>query len=564
MDSSEQDSSEQDSSEQDSSEVKPRWWPAIVISLFLVIVLTAIWSGSGDNQQERVLQIGGALIVSFLLLVIWALIFSRFSKRIRLRILFSMIGGCILFGACFRFNQVSGNMVPIFEWRWSNRALPTLGNNPTEPNSEKVDSNLADLSFPQFLGPNRDCKIPGPKLASNWKTKPPEEIWRQPIGAAWSGFVISAHRAITQEQRDKNEVVSCYHLLTGKMLWMHSDSGHYNTKIAGEGPRATPTIQDGKVYTLGATGTLNCLELESGNRVWHRNIAADAELNTDGEIDQTGATKKRNKAKEWGYSSSPLIVGDILVVSAGGGNGKSLLGYNIKSGKPAWFGGSSRAGYSSPSLVTLHGQEQILIFNQDGLAAHSPEDGSVIWSFRWDPGTPHVSIPLTLNDNQILLSLGYGNGSKLIQVNQSGESFSASELWYSRFMKAKFTNLISHQGHIYGLDDGIFACIDQKDGRRKWKDGRFGHGQILLRGNHILVMAENGEMILLEVSPDKQVELSRFAALDSKTWNPPTLAGEYLLVRNHREAACYKLPLASSLKGAMRWEYQRFANRNLR
>ena len=113
-------------------------------------------------------------------------------------------------------------------------------------------------------------------------------------------------------------------------------------------------------------------------------------------------------------------------------------------------------------------------------------------------------------------------------------------------MKSKFTNLIAHQGHIYGLDDGIFACIDQEEGRRKWKDGRFGHGQILMRANHILVMAENGEVILIEASPERQIEVARFDALDSKTWNPHTLAGQYLLVRNHREAACYKLPLAKT------------------
>ena len=151
-------------------------------------------------------------------------------------------------------------------------------------------------------------------------------------------------------------------------------------------------------------------------------------------------------------------------------------------------------------------------------------------------------MPVILNDNQILLSLGYGQGSKLVQVTKSEGSYSANELWSSRFMKAKFTNLVSHEGHIYGLDDGIFACISQEDGRRKWKDGRFGHGQILMRANHILVMAENGEVILIEASPEKQIELARFAALDGKTWNPHTLVGEYLLVRNHREAACYKLP----------------------
>ena len=542
MEEPEEEALEQEPIEEIPSEIKPRWWPAIMISACLAVVLTIIWSGSGDNQQERVLKTGGVLIISFVLLTIWALIFSRFSKQLRLRILFTLIGAFALFGACFRFDQVSGNMVPIFEWRWAKRSLPEVADDGQSSSSTNLDSNFNQFSFPQFLGPTRDCKTPGPKLIADWESKPPEQMWRQDIGAAWSGFVVSAKRAITQEQRGENEIVSCYDLLTGKMHWMHSNPGRYDTKIAGEGPRATPTIHEKKVYALGATGILNCLELETGKPVWQRNIASDAGLENDDGVDQTGASKKRNKAKEWGYSSSPLILEGKVIVSAGGESGKSLLAYNLDSGEPVWSGGNGRAGYSSAHTATIHGEEQVLIFNQEELTAHAPETGSVIWSFEWKVGVPHVSMPVILNDNQILLSLGYGQGSKLVQVTKSEGSYSANELWSSRFMKAKFTNLVSHEGHIYGLDDGIFACISQEDGRRKWKDGRFGHGQILMRANHILVMAENGEVILIEASPEKQIELARFAALDGKTWNPHTLVGEYLLVRNHREAACYKLP----------------------
>ena len=159
-------------------------------------------------------------------------------------------------------------------------------------------------------------------------------------------------------------------------------------------------------------------------------------------------------------------------------------------------------------------------------------------------------MPVALPGNKILISLGYGKGSKLVQVGFDHDSFTVKELWKSNRMKAKFTNLIFHNGHVFGLDDGIFACIDAGRGRRKWKDGRYGHGQILLRGSHILVMAENGDVVLLEANPEQHVELTRFAALDGKTWNPPALTGEYLLVRNHREAACYKLPLAKPAEAA--------------
>ncbi len=525
-----------------------RWWPAVVVIAGLALALAVIWSTGGDNQQYRVLRTLAAISISSLLLVAWALFFSRLAKRTRLLIFSGLVGAALLFSVSFRFSQFSGNMVPIYEWRWAKRTLPTADAQTPKPTGETAPNHLAKLSFPQFLGPSRDCKIPGPSLATDWSAEPPEKLWRQPIGAAWSGFAVAAQHAVTQEQRDENEAVVCYDLQTGSVLWLHTDSAQYKTAIAGEGPRATPTIHDGRVYTLGATGVFNCLDLATGKPVWQRHIANDAGLDLDAPVDQSGLSSNRNKAKEWGYASSPLIVGDKVVVSAGGENGKSLLAYDTASGEPAWSGGNSRAGYSSARLANLHGETQILIFNQNGLSAHSPQNGSVAWEFDWSVPFPHVSMPVTLPGNRILLSLGYGKGSKLLQVDFSGGIFSANELWRSNRMKAKFTNLIFYDDHFYGLDDGMFACIDAQRGHRKWKDGRYGHGQILLRGSHILVMAENGDVVLLEANPKKQVELTKFAALEGKTWNPPALAHDYLIVRNHREAACYKLPLAKSGK----------------
>ena len=529
--------------------IKPkptRWWPAVIIVVGFTLTLGLIWSTGSEDQANQVIIILSATALTSILLLTWMLFFSRLPKHTRLRNFGGLLGVIVLFCACFRFSQFSGNMMPLFEWRWGKHTLPSATGNDANLNG----NSLTKLSFPQFLGPSRDCKVPGPDLATDWNTQSPEKLWRQPIGPAWSGFAIEGGRAVTQEQRAKNEAVICYDLQTGSVLWQHTDDGHYKTAIAGEGPRATPTIHDTKVYTLGAAGMLNCLELATGKPVWQRSIVNDAGLNLNETIDQIGILANRNKSKEWGYSSSPLIVDKLVIVSAGGANGKSLVSYDRITGKPAWSDGGSRAGYSSPCIVELHGDPQILIFNQDGLAAHSPADGSIVWEFDWSVPYPHVSVPLTLPNNRILLSLGYGKGSKMLQVNFNEGKFSAVELWKSNRMKAKFTNLIFHKDHVFGLDDGMFACIDIERGRRKWKEGRYGHGQILLRGNHILVMAENGDVILLEADAEQHVELTRFAALDGKTWNPPALAGEYLLVRNHREAACYKLPLAKPAKVA--------------
>ena len=526
---------------------RPRLWPAVVICAGLAVTLMTIWNTGTDNHQMQVLRTLGSLVIAAVLLLIWVLFLARLAKRTRLTLLGGLVGGVAIFLSCFRFSQFSGNMVPIFEWRWAKRELPTTDSQPTaKPIQQPVAHPLVNLSFPQFLGPTRDCKVPGPELATDWSANPPQPLWRQPIGAAWSGFAIAGHRAVTQEQREEKEATVCYDIETGKVLWITENPGHYNTAIAGEGPRATPTIVDSHVFALGAEGILNCLDLVSGDQLWQRDLAKDAGLSTDGPSDQTGASKPRNKSKEWGFSSSPLVSAGKVIVSAGGENEKSLIAYDTSSGNPVWFGGSSRAGYSSALIAPIHGEDQVLIFNQDGLAAHSPKDGNVLWAFDWNKPHPHVSMPLVLPDNKILLSLGYGNGSKLVQVKKDGESYSTSERWHSRRMKAKFTNLIFHNDHVFGLDDGIFACIELERGRPTWKNGRYGHGQILLRNEHILVMAENGDVLLLEANPEKHSELTRFAALDGKTWNPPALASEYLLVRNHREAACYKLPLATA------------------
>lgn len=540
----------------------PRWWPAITICavLFVIIFFTDqdfnLGSSEGDNQQKQVFKTIGSTVIGFLLLLIWALFFARFSGITRLKILGSLTLVIGIFLTCFRFSQFSGNMVPIFEWRWSQRELPAAKKQQPENLNEKSEPDyLSKLSFSQFLGPNRDCKIPGSKLATDWVKNPPKQLWRQPIGAAWSGFSISGHRAITQEQREENESVTCYHIETGEILWITENPGHYNTAIAGEGPRATPTIVEDKVFTLGAEGILNCLKLTTGERIWQRNIASDAELDLNETKDQTGASNPRNKSKEWGFSSSPLVIDNKVIVSAGGENGKSLIAYNISNGEIIWQGGNSPAGYSSAIAANFEfndpqgtqKEEHILIFNHDGLSAHSPKNGKVLWSFTWKTSTPHVSVPVIISEDKVLVSLGYGNGSKLVQITKSEGNYSSESLWHSRRMKAKFTNLVFHNNHIFGLDDGIFCCIETAKGRPKWKDGRYGHGQILLRNNQIIVMAENGELIMLEANPEKHTELTRFPALNSKTWNPPALAGEYLLVRNHREAACYKLPLKSSI-----------------
>jgi outer membrane protein assembly factor BamB len=247
----------------------------------------------------------------------------------------------------------------------------------------------------------------------------------------------------------------------------------------------------------------------------------------------------------WGAAASPLILDDMVVVEGGDAEAGVLLALGRDTGAVIWRAGLFAPAYSSPVLADLAGRRQILVFHAGVLAAHDPDTGAVLWEQPWPPvgNTEHTSQPVVLTGDRVFLSAGYGVGAKLYQVEAAAAGEIAARLiWESPRLKAKFTNVVLHGGLLYGLDDGVLVCLDPADGQRRWKGGRYGHGQILLAGDLLLVMAETGEVILVEASPVAHRELGRFQALEGKTWNHPALSGPYLLVRNDREAACYRLP----------------------
>ena len=231
-------------------------------------------------------------------------------------------------------------------------------------------------------------------------------------------------------------------------------------------------------------------------------------------------------------------------MSAGGARERSLIAYKKVTGERAWSAGSDRSGYGSPALLTLLGRPQLVAFNASSISAHDPETGRVLWQHAWPPQQPNVAQPLKVSDERVLFSAGYGVGSKLFQIAAAGDDvYEARLVWESPRLKAKFVNMVLLDGFVYGLDDGILACLDPATGERKWKAGRYGHGQMILVERTLLVQTEEGELVLVDPSPEGLKEVARFGALDAKTWNPPALAAPYLLVRNDKEAACYELPI---------------------
>ncbi len=522
--------------------LKIRWWPLVLILVLESILLLTIWIYPDMMRQNRFLLTYASVILTLFLSVSWAFLFSRLSRKAKLKIFSSLVLIPAVFFSLFEIEGVSGDFVLEFKFRWEKKPSETIleskpktpqSTSPTTPRVEIVEDKIpvppSAKDYPQFLGPNRTGILSSPKLDPDWESTPPQKVWEVPVGTAWSSFSISGGRALTQEQRGDKEAVTCYRLDNGDLLWTHLDEANYESVIAGDGPRATPTISEQRVYTLGSTGILNCLNLLTGNPYWTRNVLTDgnAEL----------------KSTEWGKSCSPLIEGNLVIVSAGGRNGNSLFAYNKADGEVVWKGGNDRSSYSSPMIGTLSGVRHIIMLNKDSVVGHSIEDGKVLWEYPW-PGTyPSVAQPLVVGENQLFVSAGYGVGGKLLELGaNSTDKMNVKLLWENNTLRAKFTNLVQIDGFVYGLSDGILTCQNLQSGKRVWKKGRFGHGQILLVGEHLLIQSEDGELFLTQPSPKTNTEFSELKVLDGKCWNAFALAGDYLLVRNDRVAKCYKLP----------------------
>jgi outer membrane protein assembly factor BamB len=566
-----------------------RWWPVPAILAAGVLAILANQAVGEREGQERVLFTFGASLVMALLVAAWVLGFSPLDRRTRRLLAIGLVAALAVAAALVRVRGVTGDFVPVLEWRWTRAtvlpapasAAANGGGAPATPAAESSDVTLADASaapaadasrahdsrsdldraedsapdagappgtpptgapepaparaavrhasYPQFLGPDRNGVVRGIRLAPDWAAQPPRLVWRHPVGAAWSGFAVADGLAVTQEQRGSDEAVVAYDLHTGDVRWLHTDSERYATVVAGEGPRATPTISGGRVYTLGATGLLNALDLQTGRRIWQRHVVRE----------------NPGPDPDWGRSSSPLVLNGRVVVSVGGEGGRSLVAYDAGTGAPVWRGGDDAVGFSSPMVVTLAGRRQIVIFNRGSVAGHDPDTGARLWQHPWPAHQPTVTQPLPLGGDRLLVSSGYGIGSKLLRLTADAEDGLRAELlWESPRLKAKFTNLVAHEGFVYGLDDGVLVCLDPATGERRWRSGRYGHGQVILADDLLLVQTEEGEVVLVRPDPARHVELGRFTALEGKTWNPPALAGPLLLVRNDREAATYELPRA--------------------
>lgn len=505
----------------------PRWWPLGLLLLLTLVRLVQVWWFKDYERQFKFASIAQWLKLALPGVLIWFLLLSRFRWRTRLLGL-GLAGGLGALGVtCFRLHGVDGDRLPVIEWRWA-RATPA----PTPvPRTNAIPPGILSPQpgggdHPQFQGPRRDSRLPDLRLATNWVDSPPTLLWREPVGEGWSGFAVSGQRAVSLEQSGDQEVVFALDLATGRRLWASPYPARYASSDAGNGPRSVPTIADGRVFTAGATGIIRSWDLATGNAGWQVDLVRDL-----------GA-----RIPDWGYSASPLVGGGRVWVPTGV-PGRSMVALDSGTGQVRFGGGNSPAAYSSPMPANLGGRDQVLCLNGFGLAGHDAADGRLLWE-QPIPTAPHVAAPVVVGSDRVLVSVGYGHGTFLIGVGRDGTGrWTNGVIWKSIRLKSKFANLMVEGDTVYGLDDGALVAVDLKTGALRWKERRYGHGQLLWAGGRLLVGAENGEVALVDVRPDGMQELGRFRAFADKTWNPPALAGNLLVLRNDREAACYRLAL---------------------
>ena len=433
-----------------------------------------------------------------------------------------------------RLEGLSGSFEPELSWRWDPTREDLFmasaeADAAASPEAGLVlPEELSETDWPEFRGPARDGRIAGVSFPSDWEATPPREIWRREIGPGWGTFTVIGNTLFTQEQRGDNEAVIAYAADTGDILWINEVTSRFTEVIGGPGPRATPTYHEGKLYTQGADGVMQCIDAATGESIWERNLSEDTPA----------------KAPQWGFSASPLVVGDLVITYAGAGEGKSIVAYQREDGEIAWMGGKGTHSYSSPQLAIFDGVPQVLMISNYGLISFSPEDGTPLWEHEWDLGEQpnRVLQPLVLGDD-VLIGTFLGIGTRRITVKHEEDQWTTEELWTSRAMKPYFNDFVEHDGYLYGFDNEIFACIDLKNGKKKWKRGRYGHGQVLLVQDMgmLLILGEQGELVLLEANPKKHKEVAKIQAIEGKTWNHPVIAGNLLFVRNGQEAACYEL-----------------------
>jgi outer membrane protein assembly factor BamB len=384
--------------------------------------------------------------------------------------------------------------------------------------------------WPQWRGPRRDGVAHFPDLLTTWPRGGPARLWRAPAGDGYSAVSVAAGRAYTLYRQGDQEVVVCWQAADGQELWRYPYDNPVQTQYPG--PRATPTIDGGRVYTVGAAGALHCLDAANGKKIWMRDLRT--ELNAAG--------------PQWGHAFSPLVEGNLVLTNPGG-RGTALAAFDKMTGDLVWKGQDGTAGYSSPVAFTAAGVRQVAFLTGDGAAAVSPTDGTVYWRYPWQTNFQvNAATPLVFHARSggrvldyVFLSSGYGKGCVLLKVESDGGRFEARPVYEGNQLRSHFASPVRYRDHLYGFDESTLACLDVRSGEICWSKSGFQKGSLLLIDHYLLVLGESGKLALLEASPQEPEAMASAQPLRGTCWTMPVLADGRLFLRDLKQVLCLDL-----------------------
>jgi outer membrane protein assembly factor BamB len=546
-----------------SEEGMAKYWMASVFGPLLCSLLLLVWwlAASRATWRERVFGLlgiiaGAAIAVllahptmrgpatTYLTVPMGFFIFAVVTAALRKTSPAIRTGIAVLLTFCafavsmlLRTEGMTGDYKFAWRSRWSKTAEETLlasapksaSDNGLALDRSSLTNALSHPEWPAFRGESRDGRCLGPRISTNWNAKPPRQLWKIPVGPAWSSFVVAGRLLYTQEQRGPKEAVVCYDAESGKETWKTEVDARLDDPMGGPGPRATPTLANGALFACGSTGAFLRLNPSTGEVLWKKDLTQVA----------------GSKVPMWGFASSPLVVGSAVIVYGGGADKKGLLALDVATGELRWSAPCAADSYGSAQLSKLVDEDSVVILTKTGVTLLDPALGKVRLDYEWKIQQYRALQPHVAGNDSILLPTGMSMGTRAIRIKKNNGQYSAEELWTSRQLKPDFVDLVTYQGYAYGNDGGLLTCIDLKTGERRWKGGRYGKGQILLleKSGLLLVLSEQGQVVLVPANPAEHREVASFPALEGKTWNHPVLVNDRLYVRNSQEAAAYQIGL---------------------
>jgi outer membrane protein assembly factor BamB len=394
----------------------------------------------------------------------------------------------------------------------------------SSPVAFKPASTSKEAFWPQWRGPNSDG-IATEKFSTDWPADGLPEVWKAPIGIGFSSMAIADGRLFTMGWKDDAETVFCFDSLTGEEKWKHTYSGKKIDNLHDGGPGATPTIDGERVYTLGREGQLYCLAAKSGDVAWQRSLPKE-----------TGV-----EVPEWGFTSSPLIHKNHVIVDGG-----RLIAFDKLSGEPVWQTEKFRPGYGSAVAFERGGRQLVAVFNNDCLLVVAAADGEEVAQYPWQSSYATTSTTPLIDGDTIFVSSGYGRGCALLKWQDDA----LEPVYDNKVMANHFNNSVLYEGHLYGIHgnthsnrNGKITCMDHATGKEAWSQRGYGVGSLLIADGKCLILSDEGELVACKASPEGYEELAKAKILDGLCWTVPVLAGGHVYARNAAgDLVCVRMP----------------------